>query len=158
MNRLILFLVILTLHSCKGQVEVSLLRAGALSSGNSTPATPSLNFSQSTLTILSGDTLPFTTTNGLGPYTANTFSMGTFDPGTTSYSAPSSSGPFNSSIAVTDQNGLTGNLPVKIIGLNEKFLLDQTLRRWGRQGLSFARWCRRTAKNPVAHSRWLCVN
>lgn len=127
MNRLILFLVILTLHSCKGQVEVSLLRAGALSSGNSTPATPSLNFSQSTLTILSGDTLPFTTTNGLGPYTANTFSMGTFDPGTTSYSAPSSSGPFNSSIAVTDQNGLTGNLPVKIIGLNEKFLLDQTL-------------------------------
>lgn len=127
MNNLIgLFLILLTLHSCKGAIDVSLIRKSAITSpGNSTPPN-ALNFSLSKLTLLAGDTLTFTTTNGVGPYTANTYSIGTFDSGATSYTAPASLAPYTFNLSVTDQNGLTGNLPVEIIGLKEKFLLDQT--------------------------------
>lgn len=124
MSRLIFLIIFFLIQSCvfvKGKTDVYIpLGDLSTSSGGS-----SLDFPFSKMTILAGDTMTFTTTNGVGPYTANTYSTGTFNSGTTAYSAPDSSAPYSFNVEVTDSNGLIGNMPVEIIGFKEKFFLEQ---------------------------------
>lgn len=125
MNKLIFYILILLIQSCvfvKGKTDVTITLKNLSNPKNSSS---SLDFPFSKMTILAGDTLTFTTSNGVGPYTANTYSTGTFNSGTTAYSAPSSLAPYTFNMTVTDSNGLSGNTPVEIIGLTEKFKLEQ---------------------------------
>lgn len=128
LNGHMFIVTLLLLSSCKSEIDIDLYLKNKLkNTSNSGTSNSTLLFPVSQVTILSGESVNISTTNGLPPYVGNTFSNGAFDNGTTTFTAADSLGAINFNLAITDTNGLSGNLPVKIIGLKEKFLLDQPL-------------------------------
>lgn len=116
------------LCSCQSEIDVDLFLKNKLKNSNPTNSNNQiLIFPIPKLSILAGDTFNITTTNGLGPYTANSLSIGNFDATATTYTAPNSLAPSSFNITLSDTIGMSGDLPVSIIGLKEKMLLDQTL-------------------------------
>lgn len=119
------YFILTILVSCKPEINVDLLKNKIKNSNN--PAVPTLIFPITTISVLSGDSVTIATTNGTGPYSLTGNPVGIFDSATTSYTAPDSLAAYSLNLSLTDLNGLIGELPVKIIGLKEKFLMDQPL-------------------------------
>lgn len=111
------------LVACKPEINVDLLNKKKLLNPNK----PTLIFPISELEILAGDSIIIPPSNGLGPYNTDPLNIGSFDLSTMTFSAPDSTPNQSLDLTMTDANGLSGQLPIKIIGLKEKFLLDQPL-------------------------------
>lgn len=122
-NSIFQLITLFVLVSCKPEINVDLLKKNKLSN----PTKPTLIFPVAELEILSGDSILIPTSNGLGPYTADLNPIGNFDNATTTYTAPDSLANSSFALNLSDSTGLSGQLPIKIIGLKEKFLLDQPL-------------------------------
>ncbi|EQC47388.1 hypothetical protein M900_0920 [Bacteriovorax sp. Seq25_V] len=84
----------------------------------------SLSFATSSISVMAGDDIIITSSNGTIPYSATTINYGSFNAGTSTYSAPSSQGPVNHVISLDDFLGVSGDLTVNILGFGEEALVD----------------------------------
>lgn len=112
---------ILIFTSCMGpKVDVYLLQDQLKQSNASTP----LIFTPTSITLISGEEVQITSSNGQIPYTSTTINYGTFNSGTSMYQAPTSLGPTTHVISFQDFIGATGDLTINIMGFRERVKID----------------------------------
>lgn len=123
-----LFVILLLLNGCLGNIKVTLPNKLGLEGAKgaaSDEEVQAIQFPYSEVTLFAGDNFTLTPLSGEAPYNVTNLNYGSFDSGALTYDANGSLSPTQYTLNIQDDAGLTGQLQVNIVGLQERFQLEQ---------------------------------